>query len=80
MKLYCDIVFMIGSFIFSIALIPTIRAKEKPSLVSSIVTFILLGAFELCYISLEMWLASISNMLTIVCWGILAIQVAGRKV
>lgn len=69
-----DIIFTIGSFIFSIALIPTIRAKNKPPVITSLVTFAMLVAFVVCYLSLGFYVSAISGGLTAACWLILYIQ------
>lgn len=69
-----DIVFTVGSFIFSVALIPAIRAKEKPPLKTSLSTFLVLLAFVACYISLGFWVSAIFGSLTALCWFILFMQ------
>ena len=69
-----DWVFAIGSFIFSVALIPAIRAKEKPPISTSLSTSLLLFAFAACYVSLGYWLSVISGSLTALCWFILFMQ------
>lgn len=69
-----DIIFSIGGFIFSIALIPTIRAKEKPAVSSSAMTGSILAIYLICYATLHLWLAFISGILTTICWFILMIQ------
>jgi hypothetical protein len=69
-----DIVFMIGSFIFAIALIPAILHKDKPPLKTSLTTFLVLVAFNICYLTLGLYLAFTSGILTAICWLILFLQ------
>ncbi len=69
-----DWVFAIGSFIFSLALVPAIRAKEKPPIKTSLSTFVVLCAFLICYASLGYWLSIVSGGLTAICWFILFMQ------
>ena len=69
-----DLVFMIGGFIFSLALIPTIRAKEKPAISSSLMTLVVLTAYGVSYLTLDLYLASITTILTAGAWLILLIQ------
>ena len=75
-----DIIFTVGSFIFAVALIPTIKSKNKPSVITSFVTFAVLVCFVACYISLEYYISAVSGSLTAICWLILYMQkVGGRK-
>jgi len=75
-----DWIFTIGSLIFVLALIPAIKAKEKPPVKTSLSTGLVLLAFVCCYISLELWLSVISGSLTATCWFILFIQkIKGEK-
>jgi len=69
-----DIVFTVGSFIFSVALIPTIRAKNKPPVITSFITFAVLATFVACYLSLGFYVSAIAGGLTAICWLILYIQ------
>lgn len=74
-----DIIFAIGGFIFSLALIPTIKAKEKPALSSCALTGTILAIFSFSYASLGLWGAFVSNSLTSMCWFILTTQVVLRE-
>ena len=69
-----DIVLMVGSFIFSIALIPTVRGKDKPALSTSLLTSGVLSVFVICFFTLGLYLAAISGILTTIMWVILALQ------
>ena len=74
-----DYVFMIGSFTFSLALIPAIRHKDKPPIKTSLSTAIVLAVFSVCYVTLGLWLAMIANTLTTAYWFILFIQKLKEK-
>jgi hypothetical protein len=69
-----DYVFMVGSFMFSLALIPAIRSRGKPPIKTSLSTGIVLAVFGVCYATLGLWLAMTANALTTICWFILFIQ------
>ena len=74
-----DYVLMFGGFAFSGALIPAIRAKEKPPVKTSLWTAIILFMFVVCYATLGLWWAVSSNTLTVICWVVLLIQKLRRK-
>ena len=72
--LWQDWIFMVGGFIFSIALIPTIRDKDKPSVKTSLLTAGVLTAYLICYATLGLWLGFTSGVLTTGAWFLLAYQ------
>lgn len=72
-----DWVLMVGGFAFSFSLLHSILSKDKPSRVTSLTTFLVLCTFWICYLSLGLWLATISTGLTSVCWLILFFQKRG---
>jgi hypothetical protein len=76
--LWQDWVFSVGTWVFAIALVPTIRGKEKPPLWTSIPTAIFLTLFAFTYFSLTLWLSAFSSLLTATTWYILAIQKLGQ--
>lgn len=69
-----DWIFTIGQFIFVIALIPTIRGKDKPAFITSLITTIILYSFSFTYITLKLWGSAIFASLNATAWAILAIQ------
>ena len=69
-----DIVFFIGQWIFVIALIPTLRAREKPQISTSLVTGTILAAFSITYFTLGLWLSTIASMSIAIAWLTLAVQ------
>lgn len=69
-----DLVLAIAGFMFSVALIPTLRGKEKPALSSSLTTAGLLGCVAVAYAFLGLWLGFASTVLNGIAWTSLAIQ------
>jgi len=69
-----DVVLGIGSFIFAVALIPSVMSDHKPALWTSILSSVVLVAFVATYASLSLWYATFSTSLTALLWGILALQ------
>lgn len=69
-----DIVIAIGGWAATFALIPTLLAKEKPALSSSVLTVVILSSFTVCYVTLGMWNASVSTAALTIAWLVLAWQ------
>lgn len=69
-----DWIFTIGQFIFVIALIPTIRGKDKPAFITSLITTIILFSFAATYTTLQLWGSALFASLNASAWGILAVQ------
>jgi hypothetical protein len=72
--LWQDYVLTIGSIVFAVALIPAIVAKEKPPLSTSVPTFFFLYLFSFVYLTLHLWLSTVTTLITGSMWLILAIQ------
>ena len=69
-----DIVLSAGSWLFAIALIPSVLSKDKPALSSSLMTGGVLLVFAVTYMTLSLWSASVSTLLVSGMWLTLAIQ------
>ena len=69
-----DIVLSVGGFMFSIALIPTIRSNTKPSKTTCATTAFFLWLYCAVYVSLSLWLALASGILSAGAWTILLLQ------
>ena len=69
-----DIVISICQIGFVIALIPSIRSRQKPILFTSMTTFILVSIITLCLFSLKLWFAGITGAMIAVAWGTLVVQ------
>ena len=69
-----DVILMVGGFGFALALIPAVRAKNKPPRLTCLATGCLLLAFVVCYATLGLWLAAQSGALTALLWFVLLLQ------
>ena len=69
-----DIVLSVGSWIFTVALIPSVVSKDKPALASSLMTGIVLAVYAIVYMTLALWTAAASTILVAGMWFTLAIQ------
>ena len=74
-----DWVMSIGQWLFIIALLPTIFSSNKPPLLTSILTAIVLSSFVVALSSLGLIISAISTGLTCVCWIIIAVQTLMRR-
>lgn len=71
-----DYVFALGSLVFVVALIPSIRSVDKPALTSSLLTGSILLVFALTYVTMDLWYACATTLATSACWFTLAWQKA----
>ena len=69
-----DIILSVGSWIFAVALIPSVVSKDKPALSSSLMTGSVLGVYAVTYVSLSLWVAAASTVLVAGMWFTLAVQ------
>ncbi len=69
-----DLVLTVGQLIFSIALLPSVFSKNKPSKWTSFMTSIVLGTFGFTFFSLGMMYATAVAILNACIWGILYVQ------
>lgn len=69
-----DAVLMVTGFLFSVALIPTIKAKEKPAKLTCLLTAACLAINSVCLATLGLWLAFISVVLSDMVWWVLLFQ------
>lgn len=69
-----DVVFTIGQVIFVFALIPSIKGKDKPALLTSVITVLILSTFAISYATLSLWGSMIGAVLNCTGWTILAVQ------
>jgi hypothetical protein len=74
-----DPVLMTCSAFFAVALIPALRAKEKPAIRTSIMTCILLCICGFVDCTLGLWLTAFFTALTALVWGALAEQARRNK-
>ena len=76
--LICDLVFMVGGFIFAPALMFSIKRRARMPATTTLPTAIVLMAFVGCYALLELYLAAFATSLTAICWYILFCQNRGK--
>lgn len=69
--LICDLVFMVGGFVFAPSLLFSIKRKVKMPATTSLPTAIVLTVFVGCYAALNLYLAAFATSLTAICWYIL---------
>ena len=69
-----DLVLMVGQFVFFLSLIPIVRSKEKPPLLASIPTAIVLTVYIPTLWSLHLYISVISTILVTLGWWVIAIQ------
>ena len=69
-----DIVLSVGSWIFIIALVPSLVGKDKPPVSTSFLTGIILLVYVGTYSTLHLWLSMASTGLLGVAWLVLGFQ------
>lgn len=74
-----DLVLSAGSFVFFLALIPSVIGKDKPAFSTSVMTGSVLAVFTVTYFTLGLWLATFTTSLASILWAILAIQKYNQK-
>jgi len=72
-----DIVIMVACFGFAIALIPSIKGKQKPERSSCLLTILLLLAIAVSFATLKLWLSMFAEITAIIAWSILLFQKRG---
>ena len=74
-----DVTIMAGSFIMALALLPSVKGKDKPALSSSLITGTITFIFCICFATLGLWLSASATFLSATMWCILAIQKLKKK-
>ena len=74
MTYWQDILIMLGGFGFSIALIPSVRGKQKPPRSSCVLTGVILASYCIAFVTMGLWLSTLSTSLTALMWFILLFQ------
>lgn len=69
-----DIVFAVGSLVFSAALIPSVRGTDKPAFISSALTALILAVYAFTFATLSLWFSTFATTLNCVVWSTLAVQ------
>ncbi|MDR3502473.1 MAG: hypothetical protein P4L79_07805 [Legionella sp.] len=74
-----DIVLSVGSWIFIIALLPSLFGKDKPPISTSLMTGGVLLVYNFVYVSLHLWLTLVSTGILTLAWLTLAVQKSTKK-
>lgn len=74
-----DAVLSAGSFVFVVALVPSVISKDKPAFSTSILTGGVLLVFAGVYASLGLWLSMVVTTFTAGLWLVLAGQKYAQK-
>lgn len=76
-----DLIFTAGSVVFILALIPTLRAPEnqKPRASTSLITGLTLVVFSATYLTLSLYLSSMTTMITALIWLTIFNQTRPKK-
>ena len=69
-----DLVLTTGSVLFIIALAPSVFSKDKPALTTSLLTGTVLAVYAVVYVTLSLWLTTVTVGFTSLTWFILAYQ------
>ncbi len=69
-----DLIFSLGSLVFIVALIPSLRSSQKPALGTCIMTGTVLAVFASTYIGIGLYYAAATTAITASMWLTLAIQ------
>jgi hypothetical protein len=71
MEMWQDIVMMIAGFTFAPVLIVSIQKRVRYPLATSLPTAIAMTALTVCVASLGLYLTTVADALTMICWWIL---------
>ncbi|MBI4127832.1 MAG: hypothetical protein HY459_02045 [Parcubacteria group bacterium] len=72
-----DWVFLGGSAVFNVALLPSLLTKSKPHRATCMVTGGILVAYAITYATLGLWLAMVGVGVSATAYGILSVQRRG---
>ncbi|MGM0482405.1 MAG: hypothetical protein ACQEP6_00870 [Patescibacteria group bacterium] len=69
-----DIVLSVGQWVFILALLPSLLSKDKPALMTSVITGTVLAVFAFTFSTLALWASAVSTGAVSLVWFILAFQ------
>ncbi|OGL31134.1 hypothetical protein A3F37_02015 [Candidatus Saccharibacteria bacterium RIFCSPHIGHO2_12_FULL_41_12] len=69
-----DYVFSLGSLVFTIALLPSVRSSDKPHIKTSIITAVVLTIFAGAYFSMHFYWSATVTFANAIIWYILFLQ------
>lgn len=74
-----DVILTVGNLIFAVSLIPSIRSKDKPHVLTSFMTGAVLVVFSITYMTLNLYFAMAVLLGTASMWFFLAWQKYKQK-
>ena len=74
-----DVVLSVGQLIFAVAMIPAIRAKEKPPLITSSMFGLVLATFAVAFSTLSLWFSAVTVAVVSGLWLVIAYQTLQRR-
>jgi len=69
-----DLVFSLGSIVFTIALIPAIIEKRYPPMSTCITTAIMLVVYAITDATLNLWLSTIAAIMSAAIWAMMGVK------
>ncbi|MFP4616740.1 MAG: hypothetical protein ACLFNR_01085 [Candidatus Paceibacterota bacterium] len=69
-----DIVLSVGQWVFILALLPSIFSSEKPAILTSLITGLVLAVFAFTFYTLELLASAVSTACVSLTWAILVFQ------
>lgn len=69
-----DWIFMLGNFIFSGSLIPSVLSEMKPHPMTCALTGGVLILYAIAFATMKRWIPAVATLLTVAMWLILLVQ------
>ena len=69
-----DWIISLSQVSFIVALLPSIVSKDKPNLITSVITSFFLFLVSACFYSLNLYASTVFTLLSGIAWAILAVQ------
>lgn len=73
-----DIIFAVGSIVFTIALIPAIVEKRYPPVSTCILTGFMIGIYAVTDLTLSLWFSAITSAISALLWIWMGIKQIGK--
>jgi len=73
-----DIVFSLGSIVFTIALIPAILERRYPPASTCVLTGVMVGVYAATDLTLELWFSAITSAISALLWIWMGVKQIGR--
>ena len=69
-----DLVLAVGLVIFNLALVPSLVSRNKPALLTSTLTALVVTSVIAVYISFSLWFSTVMGTVNFLLWATLAVQ------